>query len=552
MVLALLCGGMGTTAARERTRQERPSLRRPGKRHHPAPRRMLSLRTPLDGAPAPDAPPPDDAPIPAAPPPAHATPSLVAAPLSELEAPPRHVDPDLAPALSVRSDILLHLRGSRPRLLAFAMPRGQLTPEGQPRRIVGAGWLRLGFSDQVRYRSTTTPSGPGQTAYEMDFRPFVTTNPKLFANMITALSYEPSLTVPLQAAQGDTPGRYTLIHRGELDHGWRSADRGLEVSLRGRIEYGDRDFRAPGGDGGGGDALDSEPTTDVVSVLNLTANLGIEKHASDTHSLELQLELRREGGYGFSESGIDARSLLPEVVSPLAIVRDAMKVGDGKAVVISVEGSYNDVSYGDAGGGGAALRGGPSSWALAADVAFRHRGDAGEVGASVGGALYSTPALPFESFAQNETTPNRTVLTPIGALWMTRKLGGTIELTVDGALQPKIDRIAATIAPRVRVGANLRWHGRSGLYATGNGDFSLDLGDGRSVDADGSSDYFSPKGYQFAAHGGVGYQHRRWVGLEVGLRYQRILREQAALTSGLPTERWTGYAELRFVWDAVK
>ena len=544
MVLALLCGGAGTTAARGVSRDEGPLVRRHAKRHHPAPRRMLSLRTPIDETPPPETPPPADARMPDArmadarmadaPPPARVTASVVSAPLSELEAPPRHVDPDLAPALSVRTDILLHLRGSRPRLLAFGMPRGQLVPEGQPRRIVGAGWLRLGFSDQVRYRSTTTPTGAGQNAYEMDFRPFLTTNPKLFANMITALSYEPSLTTPLQAAPGDTPGRYTLIHRGELDIGWRSPERGLEVSVRQRVEYGDRDFRSPGGDGGGGDALEAEPTADVVSVLNLTTNLGIEKHVSDTHSLELQIELTRQGGYGLTAAGADARSLMPEIVSPLAIVRDAVKVGDGKAVVVSVEGAYNDVSYGDAAGG-------PSSWALAADVAYRYRSDGGELGASVGGALYSTPALAFERLAQDEATPNHTVLTAVGGLWMTRKLGRTTELTVDGALQPKIDRVAATIAPRVRVGANLRWHGRSGFYATANGDFSLDL-----------TEDFAPKGYQLAAHGGVGYQHRRWVGIEIGARYQRILREQAALAGGLPTERWTSYAELRFVWDAVK
>jgi hypothetical protein len=538
LAFVLILGWAGATGAREAPAAEQAPARRDARRHHePAERRRL--RASLDEAPA------------LARAPAHRPPATAESAPPAPPEPPRPVDPDLAPGLVQQADIMLRVRGSRPRLLAFALPRGELGPDA-PRRLAGAGWLRLGLSDQIRYRTTTSGGAPGQNAYETELRPFATTNPKLFTGTVTALGYEASLTIPLQSAAGDTPGRYTLIHRGELELGWRSRERALEVSLRQRVEYGDKDFRGPGD--GAPDVLDAVPTTDVVPVLNLVTNFGLVVRASETHAIELQLELTRQGGFGLSQAGVDARSLMPQLLSPLAILRDTIQLGPSGAVVISVEGNYNDVSYGNTSdaAGNPIPRGGPSSYALAADVAYRHKTEPGELGASVGAALYSTPARPFESQAQDEVTPNRMVVMAIAALWMTRKLSKTIELVVDGALQPKVDRVAGKIGPRLRAGASLRWRSPSGFFAMGNGDFSLDLGDGQQATSGGASDYFAAKGYQFAARAGIGYQHRRWLAVELGARYQRILREQQGVDNPLPTERWTTYAELRFVWDAIK
>jgi hypothetical protein len=425
----------------------------------------------------------------------------------------------------------------------------------------GSKRLQFGFVDEFRFR-TESAANPKPDVWEMDFQPFASSTLKLPFHLTLSIKYNPRLIVPFTGKVEGPPATpdFTLTHRGDVGLTYRVPGN-LTVSLRQRFEYGEKQYLAPppaDDTGGDEDPLDAIPALDVIRVLNLTTDVGFQWYASEQQSYQLQLQFVRQGGAGDSGSGLDPRNYAPQVLSPLVTFRNIWWVTRTDAVGVTLQANYNEVSYGS--GPDATGRridfGGPANGVGLVQLSYvRKLARVVEGGVGVGPALYSTPPILFETDGEEELRPNDTVLMPSGSVWLGARMPSgshTIELYTDSSLMPKVDRIAGDVNPRIRGTLRFKYKNVLGFYAAGDGNLSVELGDGRDLGPDFPNGYLVPSDRQFTIRLGGGYVFRRWLAFEIGGRLQSLVPQARGDRAPKVTERWTAYANVAFNWDVLR
>jgi hypothetical protein len=227
-------------------------------------------------------------------------------------------------------------------------------------------------------------------------------------------------------------------------------------------------------------------------------------------------------------------------------------------VGITLQGNYNVASYGtDVDEFGQPFDyGGPQSSCVLAQLSYERLLDRTRVGFGVGGAVYSTPRLRFESDSQDEAAPNLMVFTPTASLWLTDRRviqGHSLQYELSGALLPKVDRLAGDINPRIRGNNSITYTTPFHVRARLDMDAAIELGDGRPLGPEVDGEYFSPGARQYAGRVSVGYAYAPWAGIDLGARYQNVETESRSDRSVTKlSKRWMFNLDLSFNLNAVK
>ena len=345
-----------------------------------------------------------------------------------------------------------------------------------------------------------------------------------------------------------------LSQRGELGLRWQVAPR-VVLSLRQSVELGDRPFHLYYEDGG--DSSEPIPEADVARILDLATDLTLRGWSSDAQLHELRLQLLRQGGFGSTDSGVDSRQGVPGgPQSAIMTLRETRWLTEVDGLSLTVQANYNTVSYG-LGLDGLSIpldAGRPDSFCAVAQLGYVRRLGRAELGAGAGVALYSTPALPFNPYAEEAEDPSAMLFAPTGRAWLADSIPieqHAIQYLVSSSLLPRVDRIAADIHSRLGGGVSVVYLAPSRLHALLALDASLELGDGRPFGGAPEHPVLRPGARQYAARAGLGYIYRRWAGMDLGARYGNLGIQQRGTGSTRAVRRWNLDLNVGFNWDVI-